>query len=875
MNIKRMISFCLTMVICISALVFPAKAAEVNEFTTEKLYAFGLLDEALNDLSSPVTRIEMVNYVVGLYGMGTYPEQNTPYNDVTAENKYSGEVNFAHAHGIISTAYLFHPDRTVKYQEAVKMIVSALNYGDIAEQMGGYPDGYINVAYNIGLLDDVNAGEDNGLTLLTVVQLLENALNVKICNQTYVKDASGELKSYYEKLNDSETVLAKHFNITKYKAFISEVTPSQIKAEIIKIDKNYISDAYSVGDKASFTVTEKMPDCDCLYTEAYIYVNDKDEILYIETDKKTQIITGYIHEVNESDNIAPYAPGAIETIAFEDGEEYLDVSSQCKIVINSKEADYNNLYSVVGSFARAVIYDNEILSLQLWNLQEGGIITKVDDTFIEYIKGEMPKASISDINSYDNVSIYINGVKSEKWAMVPDSFFDWYATEDKKELIISVSTRIITEEFNSFTNNDLRIGAEFYPLSKLYDVYYSSNGELYTKSKDTDGLLGRMVNVYLDTAGYVRYIRPAKDDSISEFYALIIGYEQSGLSNMKFMLYSFENNEAVKHVYEISDNLLKTQESLINNIVEDCTKINNASAGNKNTEIMDAELVYKVKLNDKNVITSIRPANKFAETILNQKWAKGENGFTVSEFTTSTSAYIGTPRIYFNNSKICVCYYTEEYGILVKLIDWEVLRSKKATGLWLTPYSEENSSEIDVLMIRGGVDSLEYRSDYRLSGLCTSVMKGYDPVNENEVLNVTINGNNYIVSKYKDMFKDVTNAAFIVYSTGNPFMAENEIKPTSIVNLSGSPDSWEITGSIGDGKVNEGLFKDEVLKVDNRRVFFQSGPIWYMSDDAQVFQIVETNGVVKHIRKTRADITSGAEAWYIYDNGEIKAMFFR
>ena len=873
MNIRKILSLCLALIICMGMFTVPAVQAQTDELNLEKLYAFDILDVSENDLSKPVTRIEMVKYTTALLGNKVYSSQSTPYSDVTEENVYSGAVNTAYALGIISPAALFYPDRTVKYQEAVKMLVTALGYADAAENRGGYHGGYVAVAMELGLLKNVNAKENDGLTLITVAQLLENALNTKVCNNSYVIDKPGELKSVYNSLSENQTVLNLYLKTSKYRVFVTELSSSIMKAELINKDEN---NKYQIGDTLNLTVSENASLDDCLYTYSYIYVNDDDEVVYAETDKRIEIKTGYIHEVNESDSTAPYAYDAIESIALEDGDDYIEIPQNCKMIFDSKEAQTNKLYYVAGSFARVVLYNDEVIALQSWKLKEGGIITKVEENSLEYTKGEIPGAILSDISAYDSVSIYINGIKSEKWAMVPDALFDWYAADDKSELIISVSTRIITEKLNGLSDEGLMVGDDTYPLSKLYDMYYSEKGEMYYKAGNYDALYGGMVDVYLDAAGYVRYLTVAKDELNNEFYALIIGREQKEYENLKLKLYTFENGEVVEKVYEVAEGLVKRQKPIIDKIIADCTSIATAAAGNKNTALMNAELIYKLKLNSSGVITSIKKADKFSETILNQKWAKGETGFSVSTFTTSTNQYIDNPRVYLDDSLFCVCYYTEG-KFVVKLVGWEMFRAKTASGLWMTPYGEIGSSDVDIMLVRGDIDSLNPRTENVLSGLCTDITVGYDKENEKEILKLKLDGNSYIVSKYKDMFAGVKEAAYITYSKsdGNPLLEDNEIKPISVTNLSGSPDTWEITGKIEDGKVTEGIFKDEIKKIDDKRIFFESGAVWYTSSNVRYFEIVEKNGSVKHLSRAKTEVENGAEVWYILKNKEVRTVFFR
>ena len=51
----------------------------------------------------------------------------------------------------------FDPDAGVTYAEAIKMIIVALGYEEQALAKGGYPDGYVAVADELGILENADS----------------------------------------------------------------------------------------------------------------------------------------------------------------------------------------------------------------------------------------------------------------------------------------------------------------------------------------------------------------------------------------------------------------------------------------------------------------------------------------------------------------------------------------------------------------------------------------------------------------------------------------------------------------------------------------------------------------------------------------------
>jgi len=874
MKIKRIISLLMIAVMCLSLSVFPVGADSDNVSGEAKLYALGILDKGANDLARPVTRIEMVKYVTRLFGNGvSFANGETIFADVSADNSESGAINFALAKNIISPAAMFYPDRTVRFEEAVKMIVTALEYGEYANANGAYPAGYISAAFEIGLLDGVEAGEGNGLTLKTVVTLLDNALTCYVCNPTLIVDNNGKAEYLITDTSSKETVLNKRFNVSRYDAFITEynVSAGTLKAEIISKDKNDIVATYKAGDTVSLTVAAKGAVGDIKYTYADIYINDADEMVFAEVDKNIEVLTGHIYEVNKSHNNADQYPSFVESIAFEDSEDYMDVAEDCKMYFGGKEAEENKAYPYIGAFCRAVVYKDEIIALEAWDLAEGGIITSVGDNEITYIKGEIPAAMLSGVTEYKDVTIYINGIKSELWALTSGILFDWYASSDEESLIIVASSRAITDEFETVSDG-LTIGGDLYPLSEKYDVYTSLEGENYNESADMMDLLGRTVTAYIDFAGYVRYLRPVLDDELNkEYYSFICGFDQKGLKSPEIEAYIIKDGAVEKNIFSVTEKMMDSQGLLIENIKNEIVTINSADSAGKNEVLKNAEVIYKIRVNDRNEITSIRPATLFSEPVLNGYYASGKYGYSITDFTSSAAAHTPNPRVYFDDADICALYYSEEDGITLKTITWDKLKARSGTSIFVTPFAAAGSSDVELLLIRGDAETIGYtRVEYVKTGLATDVSIGYDAEKEKEVISVNIEGKNHTISKFKDSFADVTDAAYIIYATDNPFLAEGEIKLNNVFNLSGSPDSWE---TVEPQQI--GLHKDEIEKIDTKRAYFSSGDAWYMAEAVPVYQVIENNGKTKFISSNRGNVPSGADAWYIYQNYEIRALFYR
>lgn len=107
-----------------------------------------------------ITRAEAATIICRLLGVEdeTKALKQTVFSDVLSTNWAVGYIAKAAELGIIM-GYgngKFGPDDPVTQEQIVKMLVCAWGYGQYAEEIGGWPAGYIAVAEEVGLIADAN-----------------------------------------------------------------------------------------------------------------------------------------------------------------------------------------------------------------------------------------------------------------------------------------------------------------------------------------------------------------------------------------------------------------------------------------------------------------------------------------------------------------------------------------------------------------------------------------------------------------------------------------------------------------------------------------------------------------------------------------------
>lgn len=134
----------------------------------EELAAMGILAGYPDGTFSPngaVNRAEAATIICRLLGVANEAQSmnNVIFSDVPSTHWAVGYIAKAAELGIID-GYgdgRFGPSGQVTYEQMVKMLVCAWGYGEDAELSGGWPNGYITVAKNLGIIDNNNLVSNN------------------------------------------------------------------------------------------------------------------------------------------------------------------------------------------------------------------------------------------------------------------------------------------------------------------------------------------------------------------------------------------------------------------------------------------------------------------------------------------------------------------------------------------------------------------------------------------------------------------------------------------------------------------------------------------------------------------------------------------
>ncbi|MBC8587457.1 S-layer homology domain-containing protein [Paratissierella segnis] len=266
-----------------------------------------------------ITRAEFAAVAVRAKGLEATAQASkglpTGFSDVPGTHWASGYVGTAAKMGIVNGVGngQFAPAAPVKYEEAITMIVRALGYEPSAQVRGGYPYGYLIVANENGLLDDVKGTQGAPALRGEVAQIVDNALEIPMMVQVgYGTDTKWVVSGSKEHGGDERYLLDDMgFDSVKGRVTSVNTKTNKITVEPEDDDKVVIEVAddfdfysveglitkfwykndklvvYVVKDEAKFDAAEYDEDEKelALVTEDENYEISKDAILRVDGDK--------------------------------------------------------------------------------------------------------------------------------------------------------------------------------------------------------------------------------------------------------------------------------------------------------------------------------------------------------------------------------------------------------------------------------------------------------------------------------------------------------------------------------------------------------------------------------------------------------------
>lgn len=252
------------------------------------LKAIGILDNIDKEtMAQTVTRAQAAHYMaelLGVSGVGSIGQ----YTDVTETTSYALDIGAMTDMGIVhgSGNGLFEPENQIRLQDFIKMLVSSMGYGLPAERAGGYPAGYIQIATQHDIFDNLEKltfGEP--FSMATMAIILYNALDAQVLSlDGYVNN---ELRL---NVDEDDTVLTAFLKYESAKGVVEATELCGLTSangapdgQVIINGTNYYTGAVDMKDMLGYRVDYYYSDDYGTKTIVYAEISDKNDVLAVDS----------------------------------------------------------------------------------------------------------------------------------------------------------------------------------------------------------------------------------------------------------------------------------------------------------------------------------------------------------------------------------------------------------------------------------------------------------------------------------------------------------------------------------------------------------------------------------------------------------------
>ncbi len=644
-----------------------------------------------------LTRAQMCMIAARILQVETVGFGFSPFTDVADDHWAKDVIATLSQAGVVNGMGdgTFMPDKSVSYFEAAKILVSVLGYGDFAENMGGYPNGYLAQASKLGLLKGITASA-SAISRGEVAQMLYGALDVKPIGYNF-------MQNYPESIYKLEEILSDTKDLVQFRGILQETSKTSIlaAAPTAKAGTVVIGGTVLLCDMPM----EEYLGCEMI---VYAYLDESVDKYRLKSFNVTN--NSVIYE-SESEDVIWNGDEAVLYDETGDELEELKMSGSLITIYNGRKASVpaGEREIPYGSYRFVDSDDNGQIDILFMNEAQSFIIEKInvpnktvyfknrvtlngrralvldeEDTekSVILVNGDGEPISVEDIEEYSGVTVYVSS--------------DWNYVK------AIVTNETIEGMVTAKTVDGIRVDDEIYEIAVKPDGSATCNpsvGDQATYVLDAYGKIIDSIAVSQNDYQYA-YIIKAKygsglDSSIS--LQTVSGYEPQKevktVGEDEVISYYFQN-ETVK-VYDCANNMAvyldgaKVKEDLSN---LDITKLFRTMAA--------------FRLNSEGKIKELHTYDVSMVPFVAHNFNAGAMTFGGdAEQSVNVARGYATDE---NTKFICIPDETErsattaDYYVQVKLTDEDVLCRVYGTVFFPDPsFGEDADSEpVDILLIK-------------------------------------------------------------------------------------------------------------------------------------------------------------------------------
>ena len=387
----------------------------------------------------------------------------------------------------------FKCDSAITYNEALKMLVVALGYGQNAMMQGGWPTGYVTVASSLDVTEPADKISGDGyVTRGMAATLLVRAGNTKTAQVTY-RDENSIMGP-----TGGETLFKESLGVTRVTGIINANSatsldnPSGISLNEVKIGTDHID----AGNTNAKEYLGYLVDAYCVEEVGYkalavVPVKEKNNVLRLSSGSDITATGSYPSQID---------------ISFynNDGKEKHVKAENCDVIYNGAAYLGFSLSDISIDSGEVILLDNDndgIYDVIFINEYENYVVKNINkDTLKVYdVYGRVLDL---DVDSEQVQRIGANGVLTDVDGIYADDILSVQKSKNGNVIKVQIVKKPVSGTIEAISNANgntkLTIGGKDYYVEKAFDAIVHSD--------KTDYYVGLEAVFHLDAEGKIVHI---------------------------------------------------------------------------------------------------------------------------------------------------------------------------------------------------------------------------------------------------------------------------------------------------------------------------------------------------------------------------------
>lgn len=501
---KKTVSILVAMVMILSVILVPGYAfSDIGEGkqaeAITKLTGLDILKGYEDGTFKPennITRAEFVaimNRALGIDSLVSGTMAEAPFVDVPGSHWAAGDIKYASDNGMVAgygEGY-FGPEDNVTYEQALKIIYNAMGYGPKASTMGSYPDNYLAMAAQDGILRGITVESYAGAaTRGNICSILYEAMQLETMEPV---NYGGEDKGYQLSGTTLLEKLLKIKNADILEGIVTENHLTTLSGETT-LDNGQVKITGVKGEEEWTLLAGETNAAELIGQRVEFHVDKDDSLAYPKITSITPVKNSYL-EIEAEDITDTTGSGSSFTIEYETNDEKTRKANVGPYVVyNGRAVEAPAAEDLFIKNGKVKLIDNN-----QDNKYEVAVLSEYYSFRVEKVSLTTSVIFLKDasFNGLNRISlepdeddfyysiVNVDGDALELEDIKEDDVITVLSDKDGKNIDLTVSKQKVEGRAEEYTEDDITIGGKTYKLAKdengkeMVQVDLSKEGTFY------------------------------------------------------------------------------------------------------------------------------------------------------------------------------------------------------------------------------------------------------------------------------------------------------------------------------------------------------------------------------------------------------------